>query len=90
MRLIKNINTSFFFTQTNRIIRFDPNFLPSSQRGRLSVVCDEGTAALHQTSIAGVAAQQADYLKNTVVGKITEPWVVVFWATFIMYRPKCI
>ncbi len=27
----------FFFTQINRLIRFDPNFFPSSQRGRLSV-----------------------------------------------------
>ncbi len=39
-----------------------------------------------------VAAQQAGYFENTVEGKITEPWVAVFWATFIMYRsrPKCI
>ncbi len=65
----------------NRIIRFDPNFLPSSQRGRLSVVCDVGTAALQKTSVA-VAAQQAGYFEKTVAGKITEPWVEVFWATF--------
>ncbi len=71
----------------NRIIRFDPNFLPSSQRGRLSVVCDVGTAALQRTSVA-VAAQQAGYFENTVAGKITEPWVAVFWATFIMYRSR--
>ncbi len=70
------------------IISFDPNFLPSSQRGRLSVVCDEGTAALQRTS---VAARQAGYFENTVAGNITEPWVAVFWANCIMYRghPKC-
>ncbi len=34
----------FFFTQMNRIIRFDLNFLQSSQRGMLFVMCDEGTA----------------------------------------------
>ncbi len=34
---------NFFFMQMNRIIRFDLNFLPLSQRGRLSVGCDEGT-----------------------------------------------
>ncbi len=38
-----------------------------------------------------VTAQQAGYFENTVVGKMTEPWVAVLWATFIMYsgRPKC-
>ncbi len=58
----------------NRIIRFDPNFLPSSQRGRLSVVCDEGTEDLQWISVARVAAQQAGYFENTVAGKLTEPW----------------
>ncbi len=58
----------------NRIIRFDSNFLPSSQRGRLSVVCDEGTEALQWISVARVAAQQAGYFENTVAGKLTEPW----------------
>ncbi len=28
------------------------------------------------------------YFENTVAGKITEPWVAVFWATFIMYRGR--
>ncbi len=48
MQLIKQNFThkSFFFTQINLIIRFDPNFLPPLQRGRLSVVCDEGTVIL--------------------------------------------
>ncbi len=27
----------YVMSQINRIIRFDPNFLPSSQRGRLSI-----------------------------------------------------
>ncbi len=40
---LKMLTCYFFFTQINRIIRFDPNFLLSSQRGRLSVICDEGT-----------------------------------------------
>ncbi len=62
----------------NRIIRFDPNFLPSSQRWILSVECDEGTAALQRISVARVAAQQAGYFENIVVGKITEPWVRFF------------
>ncbi len=31
-------------------------------------------------SAASVAAQLADYFENTVVGKITEPRVAVFWA----------
>ncbi len=70
----------------NHIIRFDPNFLPSSHRVRLSVVCDEGTMALQRNCVARVAAQQACYFENTVVGKIIEPWVVVYGATFIMYR----
>ncbi len=32
------------------------------------------------------------YIENAVAGKITELWVAVFWATFIMYRgrPMCI
>ncbi len=32
------------------------------------------------------------YFENVVVGQITEPWFVVFWATFMMYRgrPMCI
>ncbi len=74
--------------QINLILRFDPNFLPSSQRGSLSVVCD---AALRETSVARVAAQQAGYFENTVAGKLTELWVAVIWATFIMYRghSKC-
>ncbi len=59
---------------------------------RLSVMRDEGTAALQQTSVARVAPQQAGYFENTVAGKITEMWFAFFWATFIMYRgrPKCI
>ncbi len=68
--------------QINRIIRFDPNFLPpSSQCGRLSVVV---------LSVDRVAAQ-AGYFENTVSGKITDPWVAVFWSTFIIYRgrPRC-
>ncbi len=43
---LKMLMHIFFFTQINRIIRFASNFLPSSQRGRLSVVCDEGTPVL--------------------------------------------
>ncbi len=50
--------------QINRIIRFDPDFLMSSQRGRLSVVCD---AALQRTSVSRVAAQQVGYFENTVM-----------------------
>ncbi len=63
----------------NHIIRFDPNFLPSSQRKRLFVMCDEGTAALQRTSVARVAEQQAGYFENTAAGKITEPWLRFFW-----------
>ncbi len=37
---------------------FDHNFLPSSQRERLSVMCDEGTAALH--SVANLATLSLD------------------------------
>ncbi len=48
--------------QINRIIRFDPDFLMSSQRGRLSVVCD---AALQRTSVSRVAAQQVGYFENS-------------------------
>ncbi len=43
---LKFVMCYLFFTQMNRIIRFDSNFLPSSQRGRLSAVCDEGIVAL--------------------------------------------
>ncbi len=73
------------------LVSINYNFLPSSQRGSLSVMCDEGTAALQWTSVARVAAQQVGYFENTVAGKITESWVAAFWATFIMYRgrPKC-
>ncbi len=44
-------------------------------------------------SVARVTAQVGvAYFENTVAGKITEPWVAVFRATFIIYRgrPKCI
>ncbi len=44
-------------------------------------------------SVARVAAvAQVGYFENTVAGKITEPWVAVFRATFIIYRgrPNCI
>ncbi len=35
---LKNFNALIFFlTQINHLIRFDPNFFPSSQRGRLSI-----------------------------------------------------
>ncbi len=46
--------------------------------------------------VAAVAHTQAQvavgYFENTVAGKITEPWVAGFRATFIIYRgrPKCI
>ncbi len=43
----------------NRIKRFDPNFLPSSQHGK--VICR--VMRVQRTSVAGVAAQQAGYLK---------------------------
>ncbi len=56
----------------NRIIRFDDNFLPSSQCGRLSAVCD-----VQRTSVTRVAAQQVGYFENTITGKITEPWFAV-------------
>ncbi len=49
---------NFFFMQMNHIIRFDLNFLPLSQRGRLSVVCDEGTD--EGTFIMYHAAQSVD------------------------------
>ncbi len=29
-------------------------------------------------SVARIAAQQVGYFENTVTGKITKPWVVVF------------
>ncbi len=32
------LTRDFFLTQINRIVRFEPNFLPSLQRGRLSVI----------------------------------------------------
>ncbi len=42
--------------------------------------------------VAAVAQVAVGYFENTVAGKITEPWVAVFRATFIIYRgrPKCI
>ncbi len=58
--------------------------------GYLSV-CDEDTV----NSVARVAAAAqvtVGYFENAVAGKITEPRVAFFWATFIIYRgrPKCI
>ncbi len=41
---LKCLKRNLFLMQMNCIIRFDPNFLPSSERRRLSVVCDEGKA----------------------------------------------
>ncbi len=40
---------------------------------------------------SGFFPSQLGYFENTVAGKMTEPWVAVFWATYIMYRgrPKC-
>ncbi len=42
--------------------------------------------------VVAVAQVAVGYFENTVVGKITEPRVAFFWATFIIYRgrPKCI
>ncbi len=41
---LKNVMRKFFyFAQINGIIRFNPNFFLSSQRGSISVVCGEGT-----------------------------------------------
>ncbi len=34
----------FFLTQINRLIRFDPNFFPSSQHEGYLSLCDKGTA----------------------------------------------
>ncbi len=68
----KNVMRNKLFTLINCIIRFDPNILQSSQRGWLSVVCNEGT-------VARVSAQQAGYFENKVARKITEPWVAFFW-----------
>ncbi len=56
-----------------------------------SAPLDEGTA----NSVARVVAVTqvgVGYFENTVAGKITEPRVAFFWATFIIYRgrPKCI
>ncbi len=61
-----------------------------SVEGYLSV-CDEDTAN-SVARVAAVAQVFVGYFENTVAGKITEPWVAVFWATFIIYRgcPKCI
>ncbi len=39
---------------------------------------------VQRTSVARVAAQQT--ILKIVAGKITEAWVAVFWATFIMKR----
>ncbi len=74
-------NVNYFFPQINRIIRFDPNFLPSSQCGRISVVA---------MSVAWVAAQQVDYFENTVMGRITELWIAVFLGYFynVSWPPK--
>ncbi len=54
-------------------------------------MCDEDTAN-SVARVTAVAQVGVAYFENTVAGKITEPWVVVFWATFIIYRgrPKCI
>ncbi len=65
-----------------------------------SIVCTKNTIAalkvmcmkrVQRNGVARLVAQQAGYFENTVAGKITEPWVAFFWATFIMYRgrPKC-
>ncbi len=58
--------------------------------GYLSV-CDEDTVN-SVARVAAVAQVGVGYFENTVAGKITEPRVAVFWATFIIYRgrPKCI
>ncbi len=62
--------------------------------GYLSV-CDERRVN-SVVRVAAVAHTQAQvfvgYFENTVAGKITEPWVAGFRATFIIYRgrPKCI
>ncbi len=77
MRLIKknSMRKKILCKNYKCIIRFDPNFLPSSQRGRLYVMCDEGTV----TSVTRVAAQQAGYFENFFF------YIMFFWAIFIMY-----
>ncbi len=57
---LKCLKRNFFLMQINCIIRFDPSFLPSSQRGRLSVVCDEGTAG----TTSGVFSKYSRWKKN--------------------------
>ncbi len=54
-------------------------------------MCDDDTAN-SVARVAAVAQVAVGYFENTVAGKITEPRVAVFWATFIIYRsrPKCI
>ncbi len=58
-------------------------------------MCDEDTenSVARVAAVAHTQAQVAvGYFENTVAGKIIEPWVAVFRATFIIYRgrPKCI
>ncbi len=51
---------------------------------------DEGTAALQQTSVARVTAQQAGYFENTVAGKNYRDVVCVFLGYFynVLWPPK--
>ncbi len=68
-----------------RIIRFDPNFLPSLQCEMLSVVCDVGDSGSAAASVAGVAAQQAGYFENSRRENYRAVGCGVLGATFIMF-----
>ncbi len=74
--------------QINRLIRFDPNFFPTSQRGRLSISGgDEDTAnSVARGSGCGHKWPWA-ILKIQSREKLQSRGFVVFWATFIIYPP---
>ncbi len=76
---IRGVNVNVFFTQINHIIRFDPNLLPTLQRGRLSVVCDEVQRLCTEQCCQGSGTTSGQFCKYR---KITEPWVAFFWGYF--------
>ncbi len=63
------------------------------ERDRAREILYSYVIRVQRTSVArvGVFPSQLGYFESTVTGKMTEPWVAFFWATYIMYRgrPKC-
>ncbi len=77
----------YFFTQINNVIRFDPNFFPSSQHGRLCIIVWWG----HSGSAGNQCCQGSGTSGRGILWKYSRrknyKTVAFFWATFNVTQP---